>query len=76
MNLLGINVGDTVQFVVKVQNSGVGQSIQNVFLKVTEITPTYIRGINALRSLESENLTYRTYRRENMVQNTLWKLVG
>ena len=76
MDLSGISVNDTVQFVTRVQNSGAGQPIQNVFLKVTEIADTYIRGINAWRTIENGDLTYRTYRIENIVQGTLWKLVG
>lgn len=78
MDLSTIRAGDIIQFVVRVNHSGVGQPIQNVILKVTEITSTYIRGVNALRTLDSEAGThaFRTYRIENIVQDTLWKKVG
>lgn len=78
MTLSNINAGDVIQFVVRVQNSGAGQPIQNVILKVTEVAATYIRGINALRTLENDvgEHAFRTYRIDNIVQDTVWKKVA
>lgn len=77
MLLPQITVGDIIQFVVRVENSGQNQPIQNVMLKVSEITNTHIRGVNAIRTLNSdEGKIYRTYRLTNIVQGTVWKMLA
>lgn len=76
MNLSDVNVGDIVQFVVRVENSEVGQNIQHVFLKVMEVNTNYIRGLNAIRTLENSDLSFRTYNVSNIIQDTLWKKLG
>lgn len=78
MDLSSISNGDTVQFITKVDNSSQGQQIQHVILKVTEITPTHIRGVNAMRALNLDDgrRPYRSYKVSNIVQETVWKLVS
>ncbi len=73
MDLSNINIGDIVQFVVRVENSSTGQDIQHVYLKVTEVNANYIRGLNAIRTLENSDLSYRTYNVNKIIQDTLWK---
>ena len=76
MDLSSIRVDDIVQFVVRVENSGVGQNIQHVVLKVTEVNDNYIRGLNAIRTLENSDLSWRTYSISNIIQDTFWKKLG
>jgi hypothetical protein len=78
MNLSDISVGDTVQFITKVDNSNHGQDIQQVILKVTEVTDTLIRGVNALRALNTDDTdrNFRSYKISNIARETVWKLVA
>ena len=78
--LSGVSVGDTIQFVTKVDNSQHGQPIQNVILKVTEVTNTHIKGVNAMRALNISGSVssppFRSYKIENIISETVWKLVA
>ncbi len=78
MDLLrAIEEGDIIQFVTKVDNSSQGQNIQHVTLKVTEVNGLYIRGVNALRTLNSDDgVVFRTYRIANIVRDTVWKMIA
>lgn len=77
MLLPDVRVGDVIQFVTRVDNSSQGQSIQNVMLKVSEISNTHVRGVNALRTLNSDDgKVFRTYRLSNLVEDTVWKLMA
>ena len=81
MNLSDVSAGDTIQFITKVDNSNHGQDIQQVILKVTEVTDTLIRGVNAMRSLnldgaDTNNRCFRSYKIANIARETVWKLVA
>ena len=77
MNLDSIQEGDIIQFVTRVNSSSENQPIQNVMLKVTEITGTKITGVNALRTLNSnDGVVFRSYHRSNIVGGTVWKMIA
>lgn len=78
INITNVSAGDTVQFITKVDNSKKGQEVQHVILKITDITSTCIKGVNAIRALDlnDDRKPFRSYKIVNIVPETLWKLVG
>lgn len=73
-----VRPNDVIKFITTVNNSKKGQPIQEVVLKVTEITGDLIKGVNAMRSLdlEDDKKPFRSYKISNIVQNSLWKLIA
>jgi len=74
MKIADIASGQVVRFTVKVEKSSKNQNIQDVTLRVTEVTSTHISGVNVNRILDGtqETLPYRTYKVENIVAGTVW----
>jgi hypothetical protein len=74
MKITDIVPGQVVKFTARVDKSSKGQSIQEVVLRVSEISPTHISGVNVNRILDGtqDTLPYRTYRIANIVENTVW----
>lgn len=74
MKITDIVPGQIVKFTTRVEKSNKGQSIQEVALRVTEVNPTHIRGVNVNRILDGtqDTLPYRTYKVANIVDGTVW----
>lgn len=74
MKIADIKQGQVVKFTVRVENSSKGQPIQEVLLRVSEVSPTHIKGVNVNRLLDGtqDTLPYRTYKVANIVDGTVW----
>jgi hypothetical protein len=74
MNIKDIKQGQMVKFITKVDKSSKGEEIQEVLLRVTEITDNHVRGVNVNRVLDGTQDTppFRTYKIANIVGNTVW----
>jgi len=74
MKIADIKAGQVVKFTVKVENSSQGQAIQEVLLRVSEVTTTLIKGVNVNRILDGtqEALPYRSFKISNIVGGTAW----
>lgn len=66
--------GQVVKFTVRVEKSSKGQAIQEVVLRVSEVTSAHIKGVNVNRILDGtqDTLPYRTYKVSNIVNGTVW----
>ena len=74
MKIADLRQGDIVRFTTKVDKSSQNQPIQDVELRIEEITNTYIKGINVVRILDGteDKLPYRTYKIDNIITGTMW----
>jgi hypothetical protein len=74
MKITDIVPGQVAKFTVRVERSSRGQAIQEVVLRVSEVTPVHIRGVNVNRILDGtqDTLPYRTYKVSNIVEGTVW----
>jgi hypothetical protein len=74
MKIKDTTPGQVVRFVTKVERSSKGQEIQNVEMRVEQVSDTHITGINVNRILDGtqESPPYRTYKIANIVPDTVW----
>jgi len=74
MSIKDIKPGQMVKFIARVEKSSKGEEIQEVLLRVTEISDTHIKGINVNRVLDGtqDTLPYRMFKVSNIVRSTVW----
>jgi hypothetical protein len=74
MKITDAKPNQVVKFTTRVDNSSKGQSIQEVLLRVSEVTDTLIKGVNVNRVLDGTQDTppYRSYKIANIVPGTVW----
>jgi len=76
MSIKDLKSGDIVNFTYKAQRSR--EPVQNVQLRVEDISDTHIKGINVKRILDGtqDTMPYRTYKLTNIVPNTVFLRIG
>lgn len=70
--LQNLSTGQVVKFTYKAERSH--EPIQNVELRVEEVSGTHLRGINVNRILDgsADSLPFRTYKIANIIPNTVY----
>jgi len=70
MKITDARPGQVVKFIAHVERSSKGQDIQEVLMRVAEVTATHIRGMNVNRLLDGTQDTppYRTFKISNIVR--------
>jgi len=74
MKITDIKPGQVVKFIARIDNSSKGQSIQEILLRVSEVSDTHIKGVNVNRILDGsqDTLPYRSYKVANICADTIW----
>jgi hypothetical protein len=74
MKITDVVPGQVVKFTTRVEKSSKGQTIQEVIMRVSEVTQTHIKGVNVNRILDGtqDTLPHRMYKVSNIIADTVW----